>query len=65
MKCEFPKGISFKPDGVHEVDPCVYEEIERYENVTVVISKCKRCGHTYISWFRQKNTRKVTEENED
>lgn len=38
-KCEFPEGITIKSDGEHELDPCVYEEIERYENVPVIISR--------------------------
>ena len=55
-KCSFGDNVVIKPDGIHELDPCIYEEIERYENVTVVISKCKRCGHIDISWERPKNT---------
>lgn len=55
-KCSYPNGLSFKPDGVHELDPCIYEEIERYINVTVIISKCKKCGNIDISWERQEDT---------
>ena len=61
-KCEFPEEITIKPDGEHELDPCVYEEVERYENVTVIVSKCKNCGHIDISWLRQPNTREVTDD---
>ena len=53
-----------KPDGIHEADPCIYKEIERYENVTIIINRCTKCGHIDISWLRQENTRKV-EDNED
>lgn len=55
-KCTFPNGITIKPDGVHELDPCRYEEIERYANVTVSVSRCKNCGNIDISWFRQEDT---------
>ena len=60
-KCEFPSGVEIKPDGVNSLDPCIYEEVERYENVTVSISRCKRCGHVEVSWFRQPDTIKVEE----
>ncbi len=58
-KCEWPEGIIFKPDGVRELDPCVYEEVERYKNVTIVITRCKKCGNIDILWTRQENTEKV------
>jgi hypothetical protein len=58
-KCEFPEGITVKPDGENELDPCVYEDIEMYTNVTVIISRCKKCGHEEISWLRQENTEKI------
>ena len=41
-KCSFPDGIVIKPDGVNELDPCVYEEVERYRNCTVIVSRCQR-----------------------
>ena len=55
-KCSFTDGIIVKPDGINKLDPCVYEEIERYANVTVSINRCKRCGNIDISWIRQENT---------
>lgn len=55
-KCKFPNGITIKPDGVHELDPCAYKEIGRYANVTISILRCKKCGHVEISWFRQEDT---------
>ena len=58
-KCKFPNGITIKPDGVNELDPCKYEDIEKYANVTVTISRCKRCGHIEISWERQEDTEKI------
>ena len=56
VKCAFPDGIIIRPDGVHELDPCVYETIEIHRNVTVEILRCKNCGNTEILWFRQENT---------
>lgn len=55
-KCQFPPGVTIKPDGIHELDPCIYEEVERYGNVTISVMRCKNCGHTEISWFRQEDT---------
>ncbi len=55
-KCKYPEGITIKPDGIHDLDPCVYEDIEKYANVTVVVSRCKICGHIEISWMRQDDT---------
>lgn len=63
-KCAFPNGVTIKPDGVHPLDPCVYEEIERYENVTVSVLRCQNCGHIEIEWVRQANTRKIEIEKE-
>lgn len=58
-KCSYPRGLSIKPDGVNELDPCIYEEIEAYENVSVSISKCKKCGHIEVTWKRQPNTKEI------
>lgn len=58
-KCKFPNDIVVKPDGENILDPCVYEEIERYENVTVLIHRCIKCGHIDISWERQENTEQI------
>ena len=56
MKCSFPDGITVKPDGVHDLDPCEYELTERHRNVTVEVLRCRKCGHVEISWFRQDDT---------
>jgi hypothetical protein len=48
-----------KPDGIHELDPCIYEDIEMYTNVTVIISRCQKCGHIEISWMKQDNTEEI------
>lgn len=61
-KCCFPGGVVIKPDGVNELDPCIYEEVERYRNVTVSVMRRKRCGHVEVSWVRQENTEEVTED---
>lgn len=55
-KCKFPHGVTIKPDGKFELDPCLYETVERYKNVTVEIRRCARCGHIDIAWRRQENT---------
>ena len=65
MKCQFPNGMSIKPDGIHSVDPCVYEDIEMHTNVTVIVSKCKNCGNIDISWIRQENTEDIFMEDEN
>ena len=51
-KCKFPNGITIKPDGTNELDPCVYEDVEIHTNCTVIISKCTKCGNLEISWIK-------------
>lgn len=63
-KCEFPEGIRILPDGRNELDPCLYEEVERWRNVTVSVLRCPICGHTEISWFRQEDTEPADMEEE-
>lgn len=58
-KCRFANGITIKPDGKNELDPCVYKEIEKYANVTVIISRCRKCGHIEMSWKRQEDTERI------
>ena len=53
--------ITIKPDGRNELDPCLYQEMETYENVTVHILRCVRCGHIEVEWERQDNTIDITE----
>lgn len=55
-KCTFGEGITVKPDGVNELDPCIYKEIETYKNVTVHVLRCEKCGHIEITWERQDDT---------
>ena len=59
-KCDL--GFRFCPDGVHELDPCLYEEIETHTNVTVHVMRCKKCGHIEISWERQDETEDIQQE---
>jgi len=56
QKCRFHDGIKIKPDGVNELDPCVYVTKEIHQNVTVEVSQCKNCGHIEIAWHRQDDT---------
>lgn len=55
-KCSWGEGISIRPDGEHELDPCIYEDVQIFKNVTVVISRCVRCGNLVLGWSRQDNT---------
>lgn len=55
-KCQFPEGLVFKPDGVNELDPCVYELAEEHRNVTVRVYRCSKCGTVDISWVKQDDT---------
>lgn len=54
-KCTWGDGITIKPDGVNEIDPCLYEEVETIEHCTVHVMQCVRCGHIEIMWEREKN----------
>ena len=58
-KCSFGDGITIKPDGVHELDPCVYEIKEIHRNVTVIVRQCHKCGNVDISWTAQEDTEDV------
>lgn len=60
-KCKMPDGLVIKPNGENELDPCIYETVEEYGNVTVTISKCINCGYIDISWRRQEDTVDLTE----
>ena len=67
-KCTFGDQnteITVKPDGRNELDPCLYQEIGTYENVTVHILRCVRCGHIEVEWERQDNTIDITEVTEN
>lgn len=53
-KCTYPPGLSIKPDGIHELDPCVYQTVEVIHNADVRILKCKNCGHIEVEWSRSR-----------
>lgn len=52
-KCKFPDGIVIKPDGINELDPCVYREVEVIHNVTAHVLVCQKCGHVELEFERQ------------
>lgn len=52
-RCQFPDGLTIRPDGVNELDSCLYEEIETIEHCTVHVLRCQRCGHIEIEWERE------------
>lgn len=64
-KCTWGDGITIRPDGQTPLDPCEYETIAIYKNVTVYIDRCRKCGHYEISWRRQPNTQLVDEDEAD
>jgi flavodoxin len=55
-KCQFPNGLVIKPDGITELDPCVYDLMEEHRNVTVKVYRCSICGSVDISWEAQEDT---------
>jgi hypothetical protein len=57
--CTYPEGMSWKPDGVHDVDPCVYQDIEMHTNATVIVSRCVKCGKIILSWLRTEDTEDI------
>lgn len=62
--CKHPGGAKITIAG-HELSPCVMQDTEIYRNVTVIISKCKRCGAVEVSWMRQENTEEVRDGQQD
>ena len=58
-KCCYPNELVVKPDNKHELDPCIYQDIEMHTNVTVIVSKCCRCGHIELSWVRTEETEDI------
>lgn len=46
--------VMFCPDGVHELDPCEYEILDRYEDCIVEIMRWTVCGKEEIVWHRKK-----------
>lgn len=58
-KCSFGHGITIKPDGINELDPCIYEDKEIHSNVTVYVRRCQKCGNIDIAWKRQDDTEDI------
>lgn len=58
-RCEFPAGYTIKLDGIHDLDACIYNEIELYKNVTVSVRRCKKCGNIDLAWYRQDDTEEL------
>lgn len=46
-------GVTVRMENGYELSPHVFEEVERVENATVVISRCKDCGKYDIGWYRE------------
>lgn len=61
-RCRFPEGMTVKPDGIHPLDPCIYDDKEIHTNVTVYVSQCRECGHVDIKWERQEDTEDILQE---
>ena len=51
-KCASIEGVIIKPDGIHELDPCIYEEIETHYGCMVKVLKCEKCGNIEVEWFK-------------
>lgn len=64
-KCKFPNGIIIKPDGINELDPCIYQTQQVIVGAIVVVSKCERCGNIDISWIRTEDTIEIPESDWD
>jgi hypothetical protein len=58
-KCSWGKDIIFKPDGEHELDPCIYQDVQIIKNATVIVSQCVKCGHVTVGWKLQENSEVV------
>lgn len=59
MKCSFGEGVTIRPDGINDLDPCQYDEVQILKNVTVHVLKCRRCGHVELEWERQPDTEEI------
>lgn len=63
-KCKYREGMEFKIGDI-PVDPCLYKTEKILTNCTVELTRCKKCGHYEISWYRTAATEEVPEENWD
>ena len=46
-------GVTVRMENGYELSPHVFEEVERIENATVIISRCTQCGKYDIGWYRE------------
>ena len=46
-------GVTVRMENGYELSPHVFEEVERIENETVIISKGTQCGKYDIGWYRE------------
>ena len=51
--CSFGEGVEVRPNGIDQLDPCLYKVIEVHKNVTGEVLRCKRCGKIELSWYRE------------
>lgn len=49
-------AVRIAPDGEHEWDGHIYEDIQIVRNATVIVSRCRECGRIEIGWERQEDT---------
>lgn len=53
-------GLLFgMPDKTFEVEPCIPQVQQVWENVTIEISKCTKCGKIHYTWYRQEDTHRL------
>ena len=45
-------GITITLEDGNELSPHVFEDVEKIENATVIVSRCINCGKTEIGWYR-------------
>ena len=62
-KCSHGDGITVKPDGVNELDPCRYREVQVLKNVTLHVLECMKCGHIELEYEKQADTEDITDDN--
>ena len=48
--------------GNYSLDPNIYKDIEKWKNVTVIVSQNIETGETNLSWQRQDNTENISDE---
>lgn len=46
-------------------DGCEYQLTEAWKNVTVEVSRCRRCGHVDMSWLKQDDSVQIYASDEE